>query len=55
MSTQKTHHNSSTQYLMAALITLVLGVVVLGVGVYIIDKAENSLLKYETTHIKKDK
>ena len=52
---QRTHHNNSTHYLLAALITLVVGIAVLGAGVYIIDKAEKSVVKYESTYIKKDK
>jgi uncharacterized membrane protein YdcZ (DUF606 family) len=53
---QRTHHNNSTQYLLASLITLVVGAVVLGFGVYIIEKAENSsMVKHEPTLIKKDK
>jgi len=47
MRVQRTHHNSSTQYLMAALITLVVGAGVLGFGVYIIEKAEMSVVKYK--------
>lgn len=55
MRAQRTHHNSSTQYLMAAMITLVIGAGILGFGVYIIDKAEISVVKYEASYIKKDK
>ncbi len=52
---QRRHHTSSMHYLLAALITLVIGIAVLAAGVYIIDKAENSVVKYEATYIKKDK
>lgn len=56
MRMQKTHHNNPTTYLLASLITLALGAAVLGVGVYIIDKAESaSIIKYESTIVKKDK
>ena len=52
---QRTNHNNAVQYLLASLVTLVIGAAVLGAGVYIIDKAENSVVKYETTLVKKNK
>jgi regulator of protease activity HflC (stomatin/prohibitin superfamily) len=55
MKMQRTHHSNATQYLLASLITLVIGVAVLAAGMYIIKKAENSVVKYEASYTKKDK
>ena len=55
MRTRRTHHNNATQYLLASLITFALGAGILFAGIYIIKKAENSVIKYEATVIKKDK
>ena len=55
MRAHRRRHNTGTQYLLASLVTLVLGAGVMGFGFYIIKKAENSVVKYETIAIKKDK